>query len=159
MTSSSYETDARRFWDAMRERLGGILAVTSSGKDPPDRVHKGAYRALPSRRVYIPKPDGRQRPLAVAALEDKIVQRATIGVLNRGSSTDILGVARTAPHHRTNRRRGNIPFFAPRRVPFKRQDSRDFTRSLEFNHQHKPTRPRWSCRECRSRILGSRPCW
>ena len=33
-----YETDARRFWDAMRERLNGILAVTSSGKDPPDRV-------------------------------------------------------------------------------------------------------------------------
>src|SRR6476646_5330589 len=41
------------------------------------RVHRGAYRALPSRRVYIPKPDGRQRPIAVAALEDKIVQRAT----------------------------------------------------------------------------------
>ena len=46
------------------------------------RLHRGAYRALPSRRVYIPKPDGRQRPLAVAALEDKIVQRATAAVLN-----------------------------------------------------------------------------
>ena len=41
--------------------------------DLHERVHRGAYRALPSRRVYIPKPDGRQRPLAVAALEDKIV--------------------------------------------------------------------------------------
>jgi len=46
------------------------------------RVQRGAYRALPSRRQYIPKPDGRQRPLAVAALEDKIVQRAVVAVLN-----------------------------------------------------------------------------
>src|ERR1700748_2331691 len=43
--------------------------------DLHERVHRGAYRALPSRRTYIPKDDGKQRPLAVAALEDKIVNR------------------------------------------------------------------------------------
>ena len=60
-------------------------------EDLHDRVQRGAYRALPSRRVYIPKPDGRQRPLAVAALEDKIVQRAVAMVLNAIFEADFLG--------------------------------------------------------------------
>src|SRR3984885_1326999 len=55
------------------------------------RVHGGSYHALPSRRRYIPKPDGRQRPLAIAALEDKIVQRATVAVLNEIYEQYFLG--------------------------------------------------------------------
>src|SRR5215472_16615882 len=60
-------------------------------EDLHDRVQRGAYRALPSRRVYIPKPDGRQRPLAVAALEDKLVQRAVVTLLNAIYEEDFLG--------------------------------------------------------------------
>src|SRR5207342_2636957 len=60
-------------------------------EDLHDRVHKGAYRAQPSRRLYIPKTDGRQRPIAIAALEDKIVQRATAAVLNTIYEEDFLG--------------------------------------------------------------------
>src|SRR5271157_3100225 len=55
------------------------------------RVHIGAYRALPSRRSYIPKDDGSKRPLAVAALEDKIVQKAVATVLNEIYEEDFLG--------------------------------------------------------------------
>ena len=60
-------------------------------KDLQDRVHRGAYRAQPSRRIYIPKPDGRKRPLGIAALEDKIVQQAVVTVLNEIYEADFLG--------------------------------------------------------------------
>jgi group II intron reverse transcriptase/maturase len=59
--------------------------------DLSSRVQRGAYRALPSRRTYIPKADGRQRPLAVAALEDKVVQKAAVEVLNCIYEEDFLG--------------------------------------------------------------------
>lgn len=76
-------------WRTYEADLGRRLA------DLHARVHRGAYRALPSRRVYIPKPDGGQRPLQQfsiwAALEDKIVQRALATVLNAIYEEDFLG--------------------------------------------------------------------
>jgi len=59
--------------------------------DLHSRVHRGAYRAKPSRRVYIPKADGRQRPLGVAALEDKIIQQGVVTILNSIYEEDFLG--------------------------------------------------------------------
>jgi RNA-directed DNA polymerase len=72
-------------WEAYDADLERNLA------DLHSRLHRGAYRALPSRRTYIPKSDGRQRPLAIAALEDKIVQRAVVAVLNAIYEEDFLG--------------------------------------------------------------------
>jgi len=63
-------------WHEYGQDLEGNL------RDLHARVHRGAYRASPSRRVFIPKPDGRLRPLGVATLEDKVVQRAVVEVLN-----------------------------------------------------------------------------
>jgi len=74
MTWETYERDLDR-------RIGELYA----------RVKSGAYRALPSRRSYIPKEDGSKRPLAVMALEDKIVQRATAAVLSAIHEEDFLG--------------------------------------------------------------------
>src|SRR5258708_1078857 len=64
-------------WRQYEEGLEDRLA------DLKDRVHRGAYRAKPSRRIYIAKMDGRQRPIGIAALEDKIVQQAVVSVLNQ----------------------------------------------------------------------------
>jgi group II intron reverse transcriptase/maturase len=68
------------------------------------RLHRGSYRARPSRRAYIPKADGRQRPLGIASLEDKILQRAVVEVLNAIYETDFLGFSygfrpRRSPHN------------------------------------------------------------
>lgn len=72
-------------WDAYGENLRENL------EDLLRRVHSGAYRARPTRRAYIPKADGRQRPLGIAALEDKILQRAVVEVLNAVYEEDFLG--------------------------------------------------------------------
>ena len=72
-------------WQEYEDGLEGRLA------DLHSRVHRGAYRAQPSRRVYIPKADGRQRPLGIAALEDKIVQQAVVTILNEIYEVDFRG--------------------------------------------------------------------
>ena len=72
-------------WEEYGQDLEARLA------DLHGRIHRGAYRALPSRRVWIPKADGRQRPLGVASLEDKIVQYAVGMVLNQIWEEDFLG--------------------------------------------------------------------
>ena len=72
-------------WAAYQQELEDNLA------DLHERLHTGRYQAKPSRRAYIPKADGRQRPLGIASLEDKIVQRAVVEVLNAIYEVDFLG--------------------------------------------------------------------
>lgn len=72
-------------WDSYGETLESNLL------DLSERLKRGAYRAKPVRRAYIPKPDGRQRPLGLTALEDKIVQKATVLVLNAVYEADFVG--------------------------------------------------------------------
>jgi RNA-directed DNA polymerase len=72
-------------WQEYETGLEGRLA------DLHSRVHRGVYRAKPSRRVYIPKADGRERPLGIAALEDKIVQHAVVTILNQIYEVDFQG--------------------------------------------------------------------
>jgi RNA-directed DNA polymerase len=66
-------------------------ALESNLADLHERVQRGAFRAKPSRRQYIPKPDGRRRPIGIASLEDKIVQRAVVAILNAIYEVDFLG--------------------------------------------------------------------
>ncbi len=85
-------------WQQYEDGLEGRLA------DLHERVHRGTYRAQPSRRTYIPKGDGKLRPLGIAALEDKIVQQALVSVLNAIYEEDFLGFSygfrpRRGTHH------------------------------------------------------------
>jgi RNA-directed DNA polymerase len=72
-------------WKEYEAGLEGRLA------DLRSRIHRGTYRAQASRRIYIPKADGRQRPLGIAALEDKVVQQAVVTILNEIYEVDFLG--------------------------------------------------------------------
>ena len=88
------------FYSLKRQAAPGVDQVTwqeyeqgleARREDLHGRVHRGAYRAQPSRRIYIPKSDGRQRPLGIAAVEDKIVQQAVVTVLNAIYEEDFTG--------------------------------------------------------------------
>jgi RNA-directed DNA polymerase len=110
-----YDVDRLRaaFFALKRDAAAGIdgetwqhyrLSLEANLRDLAERLKRGAYRAQPVRRAYIPKTDGRQRPLGVPALEDKLVQRAVTEVLNAIYETDFLGFSygfrpKRSPHH------------------------------------------------------------
>jgi len=71
----------RQYEEGLAERIEALWGAVQAGR----------YRALPSRRVYIPKANGKQRPLGIAALEDKIVQQAVVTVLTPIYEADFLG--------------------------------------------------------------------
>jgi RNA-directed DNA polymerase len=88
------------FFELKRKAAPGVDGVTwkqyeagleTNVRELHGRLQRGAYRAKPSRRMYIPKADGRQRPLGIASLEDKLVQRAVVEVLNAIYEVDFLG--------------------------------------------------------------------
>ena len=90
----------KAYWAIRPQAAPGVDGVTwaeygqdleANLRDLHARVQAGRYRAKPSRRVYIPKADGRQRPLGIASLEDKIVQRAVVEVLNAVYEVDFRG--------------------------------------------------------------------
>src|SRR6266567_548584 len=96
----SAESLRAAYWRLRRQAAPGQDGVTwadygqnleANLQDLHDRIHRGAYRPKPSRRVYIPKADGRLRPLGIAATEDKIVQSAVVEVLNAIYEEDFLG--------------------------------------------------------------------
>ena len=97
-----YSTDTLReaYFGLRREAAPGVDGVTwqhygetleENLHDLSERLKRGAYRAKPTRRVFIPKSDGRQRPLGVTSLEDKVVQRAAVTVLNAIYDVDFVG--------------------------------------------------------------------
>jgi group II intron reverse transcriptase/maturase len=103
-TALLHHVDADRlraaYWAINPKAATGVDGVTwgaygqdleANLSDLHQRIHAGRYRAKPSRRVYIPKADGRQRPLGIATLEDKILQRAVVEVLNAIYEQDFLG--------------------------------------------------------------------
>jgi RNA-directed DNA polymerase len=103
-TALMHHVSLERLWMAYRDLspkaspgVDGVMwedygqDLVANLRDLHDRVHSGRYRARPSRRAYIPKADGRLRPLGIATLEDKIVQRAVVEVLNAVYETDFLG--------------------------------------------------------------------